>query len=256
MSRARARLFLLALLAVSACDGAATRPDAGPTPDARRIADAAPGSVDAEPGTSDAAPGSVDAAPSPADARVCPASVGGVMDGALDDGVDVIAGGDTSPRLAVAIGLDGVLYVATDDAGEGSDHFLLLSATAPGDRTLGAPFAKAGTVAAGTGDLLFLADENDNGFTGWFRREDGAGDTLLDGAGFTSATGANGGVLEGHVDLAAAFGAVPTTLYLAVGVYGNGDGGALVPEAQTPAGDGDGDVEATEFMTFDATCVE
>lgn len=243
MGTPRRALWLVVALG-SACDGAATRPDAAWAPDAPPRSDAGTPSPDAA--------AALDAAP--ADARGCAADGAAALDGALDADAVLIAGGDASPRLAIARHADGVLYVATDDAGEGSDHFLLLSADAPGDRTLAAPFAKVGTVAAGAGALRFLADENDNGFTGWFQREDGAGDTLLDGRAYASATAENGGVLEGTIDLVAVFGEVPATLYLAVAVYGTGDGGALVAAAQTPAGDGDGDVEAEEFVAIDPRC--
>lgn len=175
------------------------------------------------------------------------------LDGALDADVTVLGGG-TRLRLAVSYSADGRLYVATDDAGEGSDHFILVSTTAPTGASRGAPFAKAGTVAAGTGALLFLADENDNDFSGWFERPTGAGDLARTGAAYGAATAGNGGVLEGTVDLAAAFGAVPTTVYLAAVPYQTGDGGALFSAAQTPAGDADGDVDGAEYVAFTVPC--
>lgn len=177
-----------------------------------------------------------------------------VLDGALDGSAPVIAGGVTSVRLAATVTAAGVLYVATDDAGEGSDHFVLVSATAPGVATLAAPFAKAGVIADGSGPLLFLADENDNDFEGWFQRSTGTADTALTGTGYGAATGANGGVLEGTLDLAAAFGAVPPMVYLAAVPYATADGGALVAAAQTPVGDGDGDVEAAEYVAVSTAC--
>jgi hypothetical protein len=188
-----------------------------------------------------------------ADAALCATSTF-AMDGVLDSSARVIAGGVTTLRIAFAISSDGKLYVATDDAGEGSDHFIVVSATAPGGATRAAPFAKAGTIAAGAGALLALADENDNNFAGWFRLEAGGGDTALTGSSYVQSTGGNGGVLEGVVDLTAAFGAVPTTIYLAAVPYATADAGALVSAAQTPQGNGDGNVDAAEFVAVSLSC--
>ncbi|MBP9085488.1 MAG: hypothetical protein KBG15_05180 [Kofleriaceae bacterium] len=187
------------------------------------------------------------------DAMPCVTS-GFVLDGALDASANVIAGGVTALRLAVAVSADGRLYIATDDAGEGGDHFILISATPPTAVARPAPFAKAGTVAAGTGDLITLADENDNGFSGWFRLEPTGGDAALSGAAYNNATGSNGGVVEGTVDLRAAFGTIPATLYFAAVAYASADGGVLVSAAQTPVGNGDGNVSADEYVTFNVAC--
>lgn len=242
----------LAIAAIAACGPTASGIDAAPPLDGRADARVDAGPLDAR---------DPDAA-GPVDARVVdgPGGDGGgcpvvtfTMDGALDPGAPVRAGGVTSVRLAAAVSAAGVLYVATDDAGEGSDHFILVSATAP-TTARAAPFAKAGTVAAGAGPLLFLADENDNTFTGWFRREAAAGDTALTGAAYLAATGANGGVVEGALDLGAAFGAVPPTVYLAAVPYATADGGALVAAAQTPTGDGDGDLEPAEYLAVSTAC--
>ena len=177
-----------------------------------------------------------------------------VLDGVLDASATIVAGGGTTLRLAVAVAADGRLYVATDDAGEGGDHVILISATPPSAGARPAPFAKAGTVAAGAGDLITLADENDNGFTGWFRIEPTGGDTALTAAAYNSATAGNGGVVEGTVDLRAAFGTIPTTLYLAAVPYASADAGALVSAAQTPIGNADGNVNADEYVTFNVAC--
>ena len=64
-----------------------------------------------------------------------------------------------------------------------------------------------------------------------------------------AATGANGGVLEGTINLAMELGEFPDQIYLAVGVYGNGDGGALVPAQQVPAtANGNGNIDAVEYF--------
>ncbi|MBK8267031.1 MAG: hypothetical protein IPK83_01470 [Planctomycetes bacterium] len=129
---------------------------------------------------------------------------------------------------------EGLLYVATNDAGEGNDHFIFV-ADAPGTLRA-APWAKAGQVANWT---AFLADENNNDYEAWF-----------DAVGATQAmTGPNGGVLEGTIDLAGEFGAAPDEVCLAVGAYANNDGGALLPGSQVPAStDGDGNIEAAEYI--------
>ena len=155
------------------------------------------------------------------------------MDGALDAGA-VQVGAEAGLSLWVALDGD-TLYVATQDAGEGRDHFIYIAAT-PGPLT-GANWAKAGQVAQWD---AFLADENDNGYVGWF---DASGANQ-------SATGANGGVLEGTLDLAGELGALPAEIHLAVGAFASPDSGALF--AQVPASlDADADIDGAEFVAVD-----
>jgi hypothetical protein len=174
------------------------------------------------------------------------------MDGALDTTATLVAGG--SGTMPVYLGLSGNhLYLATDDAGEGSDNFLLLSATAPGSLRP-APWAKAGKVAFG-GKTLFLADEDESNFAGWFELA-APSDKLLESLGgsqdpaldiFTPAQ--NGGVLEGTIDLKAKFGKLPSMIYVAVAPWGSADGGAMYSAAQTPkTKDGNGNIEAGEIL--------
>jgi glycosyl hydrolase family 57 len=155
-----------------------------------------------------------------------------VMDGQLDAGAALIA---TESGQSLYAELDGeVLYVATDDAGEGDDVFIYL-ALAPGAMTA-ANWGKAGQVA---GWDAFIADENDNDYEGWF-----------DVTGYAeAATGANGGVLEGIIDLVQMFGFLPDQVYLAVGKYASADGGALT--GQTP-GEllANGDIDSIEYILF------
>ncbi len=167
------------------------------------------------------------------------------MDGQLDAGATLVAS-DNGRNLW--IDFDGTtLYVATEDAGEGQDHFIYV-ASPPGSLQP-ANWAKAGSIAAWE---AYLADENDNGFNDWF---DASGTRQ-------SATGANGGVLEGTLDLAGEFGSVPATIHLAVGVYATADGGALQSGMQLPASvDGNGNLNASEYLaidlgTFGGGCVE
>ena len=64
-----------------------------------------------------------------------------------------------------------------------------------------------------------------------------------------AATGANGGVLEGTIDLAQLFGSRPDSVMLAAVAYGTANGGAMVASQQAPAGNGNGTLEASEFVT-------
>ena len=49
-------------------------------------------------------------------------------------------------------------------------------------------------------------------------------------------------------------GAVPATVYVAAVPYATADGGALVPAAQTPTGNGDGQLDAAEYVAFPIPC--
>jgi len=161
------------------------------------------------------------------------------MNGALDSAATLVA---QNGALFLYAGLVGdVLYVAAPDAGEGNDHFVFV-ADVPG-ALRAAPWAKAGQVADWD---AFLADENNNDYEGWF-----------DAAGALGAmTGANGGVLEGTIDLAAEFGGVPNVIHLALGAYATADGGALVSSAQVPASvNGNGHVDAAEYVLVDLCAI-
>lgn len=155
-----------------------------------------------------------------------------VMDGQLDAGAALVATGSGQSLYAE---LDGdILYVATDDAGEGDDVFIYLALT-PG--AMGsANWAKSGQIA---GWDAFIADENDNDYEGWF-----------DVTGYAeAATGTNGGVLEGVIDLVQMFGFLPDEIYLAVGMYASGDGGALT--GQVPGAVlANGNIDSIEYILF------
>ncbi len=131
------------------------------------------------------------------------------------------------------------LYVATQDAGEGSDHFVFVATTAT--EAVAAPWAKAGHVARW---VAYLADENDNAYAAW---HDAAGARITNlFAARAAAYYQNGGCLEGVIDLAQLFGAGFTSaFYLAAGPYGTADGGALYAPAQVPGGNGDGNLLGT-----------
>jgi hypothetical protein len=160
---------------------------------------------------------------------------GFVMDGTLDAGVPALATAGGATLWARAEG--DWLYLATDapTALAGRDLFLLVRDTTGAPRA--APWAKAGQAAAW---LRFLARESSNGWTGWFN----GSETLLNND--PNLVKASGAVLEGAVKLSSLFpGALPATVEVALAAYASPDGGAL--QAQLPAGDGDGQLEAAEF---------
>ena len=162
-----------------------------------------------------------------------------VMDGILDSNATEVAnvGGN---HLYAAVQGD-LLYVATEDAGEGNDVFIYLAET-PGEM-VPANWAKAGQIAQWD---AYLADENSNDYEGWF---DAIGSTR-------QFTGINGGVLEGTINLAEQFGTLPEEVYLAVAHYQNWDGGALLPSAQIPATqNGDGNLDPNEYIVFSLSTV-
>lgn len=140
-----------------------------------------------------------------------------------------------------------VLYVATQDAGEGSDHFLYLAGSVGSQ--VAANWGKAGTIMQWK---AFLADENDGGFQRWFDASQGLLNDVTHYRSMTSGLNNNdpvgNGVMEGTVDLPHLFGAFPQQLYLAAAPYATEDGGALVSVAQVPAGNNDGDLQANEFL--------
>jgi hypothetical protein len=132
-----------------------------------------------------------------------------------------------------------ILYLATwspGNSGGANDHFifvtdqLLASASAP------APWAKAGTVGIAA-NKPFIGGESATSFCGWFNAPPSA-------KVFKSSS--NSGQMEGTIDLVSAFGSVPPTIYVAAAAYATADGGALA--AQGPAGNGDGNIDPSEFM--------
>jgi hypothetical protein len=100
-----------------------------------------------------------------------------------------------------------------------------------------APWAKVGSVAAYD---LVLGNEDSNNWAGWFDATN-----ALTSNGLQKAAGT---VLEGLVDATAVWGTAPASMRLAFAAYTSPDGGALV--LQTPCGDGDGVVEAAEFVSL------
>lgn len=169
-----------------------------------------------------------------------------VMDGVLDTGTTLVASnGGLWIRAALGGTGGNTLYVAAPDAGEGNDHFLFFARPPATPGALrAAPWAKAGQAAAWD---LFLADENNNDYESWF---DAAGASTATNV--QAATGPNGGVLEGTIDLLARFGTRPAQVALALGIYGNNDGGALLSASQVPAStNGNTTLDASEYVIID-----
>lgn len=160
------------------------------------------------------------------------------MDGVRDaSSIELASNAAGTMKLWAALQGD-VLYIACSDAGEGNDHFLFL-ADVPGSMSA-APWAKAGQVA---GWDAFLADENSNDYESWF---DAVGTRQ-------AATGPNGGVLEGTINLREEFGGVmPSVVYVAAAAYGNNDADTLVPTMQAPAFvTSNANLEANEYFMLD-----
>jgi Calcineurin-like phosphoesterase/Bacterial TSP3 repeat len=170
------------------------------------------------------------------------------LDGLLDSTAWQRAGTSGTLRLHAAI-RGNYLYVATQDPGEGSDHFIYV-ANAAGAMT-GANWGKPGHVMQWN---AFLGDENDGGFIGWF----GATQQLLNNnaiyrsvsSGLNNNNPYDNGVMEGTLNLPRHFGSFPQQLYLAAAPFVTADNGALVASAQAPAGNGNGDIEQSEFLVL------
>ncbi|MBK8167250.1 MAG: T9SS type A sorting domain-containing protein [bacterium] len=165
-----------------------------------------------------------------------------VMDGVLDESARIVAVGDGITLWSAQSSTE--LYLATEVAYASAwDRFILVGNTSTSGVV--APWAKAGLTLPWA---YFLAEEQTNGWIGWFDGEE----NIQSGAAFRKATGQ---VLEGTLDLAALFGPTgPGTLWLAATGYGTGDGGRLV--LQAPFGDGDDDLTAPEYYSEVVTATE
>ena len=160
------------------------------------------------------------------------------MDGILDTEAFAVATSTGGTLHAAIIGDQ--LYVATDAATGGRDAFIFVADAPAALRP--APWAKSGQVMTWS---AFLADEHDNGYSGWF----GPAGAAAPAAAHESATGA---VLEGTIRLTDELGGVGDFLLLAVGRYDSPDGGALDPAGQVPATvNGDGNLDAVEFVVVE-----
>jgi len=162
-----------------------------------------------------------------------------VIDGVLDTTAPLVA---SNGALHLYADWDGqYLYVAAEGVGStvGRDHFIIVGVDLSTPVT--APWAKAGTVADRT---LFLGNEDSNNWCGWFNETE----TVLS----ADVQSASGAYLEGLVKLGTYLGSpLPAGVYLALAAYGTPDGGAL--GAQAPSGNGNGNVEAAEYVFFPLT---
>lgn len=133
------------------------------------------------------------------------------------------------------------LYLATWGTGPHSgiqnDHFIMvrdnLGDAAP------SPWAKKGYVFLGT-NYPYLAAEGGNEWSGWFN-------VVGTATNANSNLDATHNYLEGEIDLVDNFGTIPPAIYLAVGVYGNNDGDALISQAPA-AWDVNENIEITEIL--------
>ena len=154
------------------------------------------------------------------------------MDGQLDASADEVAA-NGSRHLYAALHGD-VLYVATEDAGEGNDVFIYL-ADAPG-ALRAANWAKAGQIADGT--------------PSWPTRT-----TTTTKAGSTPPArprpppAPTAACSKAPSTWPRNLARCPTQIYVAVGVYQSADGGALVASQQVPASvNGNGNIDAVEYF--------
>lgn len=136
------------------------------------------------------------------------------------------------------------LYVATWSPGTNgpNDHFIFVSDNVLPAAIANAPWAKAGLVAVQP-SKPFLGGESENDFVGWFIDDNAPNDFQLAGKAPT-----NAGQMEGTLDLITTFGYLPDMLWIAAAAYETGDSGVLV--SQSPAGNGDGNLDPSEFIVM------
>ncbi|MGD8628840.1 MAG: T9SS type A sorting domain-containing protein, partial [bacterium] len=159
-----------------------------------------------------------------------------VIDGSLDPASTLVASGG---GFSLYADWDGeFLYLAAEGVGQTSnrDHFILVGEDL--STPVASPWAKAGTVADRT---LYMGNEDSNSWCGWFDNTE----TVIS----SDTDCASGNYLEGIVRLETYLGnPLPDQVYLVVAGYASPDGGAL--QDQAPAGDGNGNIEAGEYVLF------
>ena len=168
-----------------------------------------------------------------------------IMDGSPDFTGYLVS----NPSMTIYAAVRGTkLYVATwspgdNGSGFGSDHHIFISDTLLPSATTAAPWAKRGLLAI-PGTKPYLAGESASTYAGWFNAP--ALRSLFKAP-------VNSGVMEGVIDLAAAFGTVPSEVYVASVAYQTDDAGLNPPNsgkinAQAPAGNGNDNLEPAEFL--------
>ncbi len=132
-----------------------------------------------------------------------------------------------------------ILYVATGSPGNSgpNDYFILVSDQLLPGATTAAPWAKAGHIAIAS-TKPYLATESQNSYLAWYNAPSGSP---------SSKSSTTSGALEGTLDLVAAFGSIPTNIYLCAAAYATADGGALA--AACPAGSGP-DIGTNGFLVI------
>ncbi|MFN0157233.1 MAG: hypothetical protein ACKVRP_04070 [Bacteroidota bacterium] len=163
-----------------------------------------------------------------------PPPQGYVMDGSLDTAATLVV---SNSGLTLHLDWNGIqLYAATQSAqSQGGDMFIVIADSQRALRS--AMWAKGGSVA---GWNAFIGNESSNNWNGWFN----AAGTQFTGSGVSAA----GTALEGALNIESTLGHIPQAVYVAVGKYQSPDAGSLL--VQTPAGNGNGTIEFSEFYTF------
>ncbi|MGC3957394.1 MAG: LamG domain-containing protein [Verrucomicrobiota bacterium] len=162
--------------------------------------------------------------------NTAPLSTNFVMDGAVDSSHYQIAAG-----LGLYAAVRGNLLYVAAPATDANDQFILVS-TNPSPLGV-APWNKAGQVAFNINAHPYLAQNGNTRAVTW----NNAGGAQCPAMVVT-------GFMEGSLDLVQNFGSAPKTIYLALARYAAGTGGALVAGNQIPAGNGNGTIEASEFL--------
>ncbi len=153
------------------------------------------------------------------------------MNGVVDSGGYQIA---SNGGLYAAV-RSNALYVAAPATGV-EDQFIFVTDN-PGSLAA-APWSKSGQVAFDIGTKPYLSQNGATRVVSWANG----------GASATNPPSVSVGMMEGVMDLVQVFGAVPTNIYIALGKYGAGNGGALIAGSQVPTGNGNGTIEAGEFL--------
>lgn len=157
-----------------------------------------------------------------------------VMDGQVDAGVPLVA---SNQGLNLYCAWNGTqLYVATNSAqSTGKDHFIFITDSL--NNMIQAPWAKNGLVTRWS---AFLGNESINNWSGWFDHNGGV-------------QNAAGSFLEGTIGLQNELGYLPQRIFVAVGSYETPDAGILF--SQVPAGNGNGNIEPSEFLEVNLSAV-
>jgi hypothetical protein len=151
-----------------------------------------------------------------------------LLDGAFDYPRYLLASNSTMALYAALRGT--TLYLATQSAGDSgpNDNFIFVSDALLPSAITAAPWAKAGELAI-PGSEPYLAAESTDTYISWYLNNAQVNWPCAKSA-------STSGSMEGTMDLASAFGMVPTNLFLCAAGYVTTNGGPLVTEC--PAGSG------------------